>query len=150
MENNEKCILGSKMFKDSEIKALRKDLKPGNYSVDTLIRVHGDVTVNEPEMTTPTFLFLSEDFVTHLLGVLGCTQENAANALIKAAKLKLEGAAPSATHLAAMEKGKLAFKKMVESMPKVERQGKMLGHLSVDEVTYVQVAGPAVAEKKTA
>jgi phosphoenolpyruvate carboxylase len=130
----------TKLVKDKAKDAARKDIAPGNYTIDRLIHVKGVLTVAEDYQKTPTTTVLSKEAFALVLQYAGVTAQAAEKALIKAFEdviAETNGKAVGAVseeYKAIVEKGMKHVEAIVEKLPKVTCKGPITGHMQYDAV----------------
>lgn len=83
MRDIEKLAI-SKAIKAAAEKEARAALQPGVHQVDTLVRVHGSMTINEDERYIPTAEIPVKAALALFIRYCGITRDAAENALVRA------------------------------------------------------------------
>jgi hypothetical protein len=129
------CLKGFKADKDA-----RGNVTPGDYHIDTMVRVKGTVKVGKDYTTVPTVSIPMKETLALFIHYCGCTREAAIDALRRAASESIEatgkGAGSLADALPVVEE--TLAKVQEEVLADLPRQPRK-GAVSVKRITFEEV-----------
>jgi hypothetical protein len=153
---NETMIAVNKLVsnRSKDYKEARAQLEPGEYDIDTTVRVKGKIKVSPDTLGTPTSSLLNQDFLALVLHHAGITRDSAVKILDKVASDYLSGwtgsdedkkKAKEARKEAVSKfdpdgKIKEVFDNFKASLPVIPSKGKIKWKGSVEEIGLSEVA----------
>lgn len=131
----------SALVKAKQKKEARKELAPGEYQIDEVVRVHGLVKVGEDYSSKPTAKLLSKRFFAALIQGSGVTGPAVANMVAEAVRLDMlaneDETVASRLDAKAEEISKIQaaiLQPIIDRLPLRQDKGKVITDLEVSPV----------------
>jgi hypothetical protein len=137
---NNPTLLALAKLLEKEAKATRDVVKPGDYKIDTEVRLHveGTLQVAEDHEYTPTTSIPWKTTLALFVRYAGITREHALRGLVQAMTEALkadEGAEELVAALADLDEAEAEVQASLDELPKQERRGAV----SAKDVDYSEV-----------